>query len=159
MTPSNTSLIELKTQLEYYCVYQERCHDEVEQKLKLLNVSKNDFEAVIIHLIEHDFLNETRFACSYVRGKHRIKHWGRIRIVNELKFRHISKFNIDLALKEIDEQEYQTTFDELAERQWEICTEKNMMKKQKKVSDFLLRKGYESEWVYGKIRSLRDEDR
>jgi regulatory protein len=114
MTPSSPSFLEAKTQLEYYCVYQERCHNEVEQKLKTLNVSQNDFEAVIIHLIEHDFLNETRFTCSYARGKHRIKKWGKRRIVNELKVRNISTYNINLALKEIDETAYLETFHALA---------------------------------------------
>jgi regulatory protein len=56
---------------------------------------------VISHLINDNFINESRFACSFARGKHRIKNWGRVRIVNELKFRNITSYNINLALKEI----------------------------------------------------------
>jgi regulatory protein len=44
-------------------------------------------DEIIIHLIGSNFLNEERFACSFARGKHRIKQWGKIRITNELKFR------------------------------------------------------------------------
>ena len=47
-------------------------------------------------LLDNNFLNEERFACGFARGKHRIKYWGKIRIVNELKFRGISKYNIDI---------------------------------------------------------------
>jgi regulatory protein len=32
----------------------------------------------LLHLIKENFLNEERFACSFARGKHRIKHWGNI---------------------------------------------------------------------------------
>jgi regulatory protein len=109
---------ETKKKLEYYCAYQERCHDEVVAKLRTLKMTTNEIDEIVVHLINHNFLNETRFACSFARGKHRIKFWGKIRIVNELKFRNISQYNINLALKEISNDEYQTNFDFLAERHW-----------------------------------------
>jgi regulatory protein len=33
-------------------------------------------ETIIVKLIQDNFLNESRFACSFARGKHRIKFWG-----------------------------------------------------------------------------------
>ena len=89
---------EAKKKLEYYCSYQERCHDEVVTKLKSLGMIPQAIDHIIVHLIEHNFLNEERFACSFARGKHQIKHWGKIRITNELKFRSISKYNISINL-------------------------------------------------------------
>ena len=145
---------EAQIKLEQYCSYQERCHLEVVQKLRTLGMIQQVIELVIVHLIDKNFLNESRFACSFARGKHRIKSWGKIRIVNELKARHISKFNIDLALKEISFEEYWTTFEQLANRQWEMMTEKNALKKRKKFCDFMLRKGFESAMVYEKMKEL-----
>ena len=139
---------EYKQKLEYFCAYQERCHSEVLQKMMDLNVPYAERDEIMVHLIEHNFLNETRFAQSFARGKHSIKKWGRNRIVNELKFRKISSHNIQLALKEIPEDAYEATFLELAQKQWQSVTEKNILKKKKKVADFLLRKGYESQWIY-----------
>ena len=85
--------------IEHYCAYQERCHDEVVSKLRTMKLSTNEIDEVIVHLINSNFLNESRYACSFARGKHRIKFWGRIRIVNELKFRNISQYNINFTLK------------------------------------------------------------
>lgn len=140
--------------LEHFCAYQERCHAEVTSKLYDLKMTSDEIDAVIVHLIEQNFLNETRFACSFARGKHRIKHWGKIRITNELKSRHISTTNITLALKEISAEEYQNTFDELSERCWESIHEKNSLKKRKKFCDYLLRRGYESNLVYDKMKEF-----
>ena len=145
---------EAQIKLEHYCSYQERCHVEVVQKLRTLGMITQVIDLVIVHLIDKNFLNESRFACSFARGKHRIKSWGKIRIVNELKSRHISKFNIDLALKEISFEEYWNTFEQLANRQWEMMTEKNTLKKRKKFCDFMLRKGFESAMVYEKMKEL-----
>jgi len=140
--------------LEHFCAYQDRCHDEVVTKLYSLKMYPDEIDIIIVKLIEDNFLNETRFACSFARGKHRIKNWGKIRIVNELKTRHISSANINLALKEISAEEYAATFDQLAQRCWESLTERNALKKRKKFCDYLLRRGYESNLVYDKVKEL-----
>lgn len=140
--------------LENYCAYQERCHEEVIQKLRSLKMTQEETDRIVVHLITDNFLNEERFACSFARGKHRIKHWGKIRIVRELQQRHISKYNIDKALKEIDVAEYFENFHNLAEKHWDLITEKNLLKKKKKWCDFLFRKGFESNLVYEKLQDL-----
>ena len=145
---------EATKKLEHYCAYQDRCHEEVIQKLRSMKMDSDEIDAIIVHLIASNFLNESRFACSFARGKHRIKHWGKIRIVNELKFRKISQYNINLALKEITTEEYEATFHNLAERNWESIRELNPLKKRKKFCDYLLRKGFESNLVYEKVKEL-----
>lgn len=140
--------------LEHFCAYQERCHAEVITKLYSLKMTTDEIDAIIVQLIEGNFLNETRFACSFARGKHRIKQWGKIRITNELKAKQISSTNITLALKEITAEEYETTFEQLADKAWENLQEKNILKKRKKFCDYMLRRGYESNLVYQKVASL-----
>ena len=151
---SSASAEEILQKLEYFCSYQERCHVEVQEKLRQFTLSENEKNQIIVHLIEHNFLNEERFARSFARGKFRIKHWGKIRIVNELKQRQISAANIKCALTEISDEEYQNTFDKLAEKHWETIRETNALKKKKKFCDYLLRKGWESNLVYGKMKEL-----
>ena len=104
------TLQEAQKKLEYYCAYQERCHWEVEQKLKDLQMIPEAQEEIISKLIEENYLNESRFAQSFARGKFNIKKWGKQRIVNELKARKISEYNIKLALKEISDEAYQSAF-------------------------------------------------
>jgi regulatory protein len=140
--------------IEHFCAYQERCHDEVMQKLRCMKMDSNEIDEILAHLIKENYLNESRFACSFARGKHRIKFWGKVRIVNELKYRNISTYNINLALKEITSEEYDTNFNALAERNWNSIKESNGLKKRKKYCDFLLRKGYESNLVYEKVKEL-----
>jgi regulatory protein len=140
--------------IEHYCAYQERCHVEVDAKLRGMKMDNDEIDQIIAHLLKDNFLNEERFACSFARGKHRIKNWGNIRISNELKFRKINQRLIVLALKEISVAEYHETFHKLAERTWENGTERNKLKKRKKFCDALLRKGFESNLVYDKVKEL-----
>lgn len=145
---------EICNKLEYFCSYQERCHQDVLLKIKQLKVKKPEADLLIVHLIENGFLNEERFARSFARGKHRIKNWGKNRIINELKLRQISSTNIKLALTEINEEEYTGKLDELSQKTWESILEKNSTKKRKKFCDYLLRKGWESELIYSRLIDL-----
>lgn len=148
MDSQTYSLAELTKKAEQFCAYQERCHKDVVQKLYDLRANKEEIDQIIVHLIEHNFLNEERFARSFARGKHSIKKYGKVRIINELKFRNISAYNIKKAMEEISDEMYQNTFAELSDRAWHSIQEKNSLKKKKKFCDFLLRKGYESDLVY-----------
>lgn len=139
--------------LQQYCAYQERCHAEVVQKLKSFGIIAAEKDEIITKLIADDFLNEQRFATSFVRGKHRIKRWGRIRLTAELKFRGISKRNIDLAMREIDDEKYKAGFIELADNCWNELASEPALKRKKKCGDYLLRKGYESDLVFGYLAS------
>jgi regulatory protein len=145
---------EAKRALERYCAYQERCHKEVQDKLRGMRMIPDAIDAVIVHLLDHNFLNEERFAKAYVRGKFKFKHWGRNRLTLELKRRQISRFNIQIGLKELDTLDYYDTFDALAARRCEVIKESNTYKKRKKLADYLLYRGWESPRVYDKIKEL-----
>lgn len=155
MNPEKTYTVqEAKLKLEYFCSYQERCHVEVVEKLRSMKMIPEAIDLIVVHLLDQNFLSEERFACSFARGKHRIKGWGKIRIVNELKFRSISKYNIDTALKEISLEEYLSNFHRIAENHWQNMQERNSLKRRKKFCDFLLRKGFESNLIYEKVKDL-----
>ena len=143
-----------KKKMEYYCSYQERCHQEVENKLTSMSLVGEAKEYILLHLLENDFLNEERFSKAYARGKFRIKKWGKQRIVRELKFRNISEYNIASALKEIEVEEYYTAFDELAKKKVSTILETNIYKKRKKLADYLLYRGWEAALVYEKVMEL-----
>jgi regulatory protein len=63
---------EAQKKLESYCAYQERCHKEVRTKLQEMRMIPEAIDAIMVHLIQHNFLNEERFAKAFVRGKFRM---------------------------------------------------------------------------------------
>ena len=140
--------------LEHFCAYQERCHKEVEQKLYDLRMIPEAKEKIILHLLQHNFLNEERFAKAYVRGKFSIKKWGRIKIVNQLKFKNISAYNIKSGLKEINEDAYVATLQKIAEKKLALIREPNSFKKKNKLFTFLISKGYETALVSKVVNTL-----
>jgi regulatory protein len=104
--PKTYTVDEAQKALEHYCAYQERCHLEVQKKLQSMGMIPIAIGTIINRLIEDNYLNETRFAKAFARGKFKIKKWGKQRITRELKLRDISAYNIKVALQEISEADY-----------------------------------------------------
>ncbi len=148
------TLTEATRKLEGYCAYQERCHKDVNQKLRDMQMIPKAIDQIVTHLIQENYLNEERFAQSFARGKFRVKKWGRNRIVSELKFRNISRYNINTALKEIDARDYLKTLDTLAKKRVAQIKETNLQKRRRKLADYLLYRGWESPLVYEKVKQL-----
>ena len=154
MNNSDLTIKEIEIKLQYYCSYQDRCHKEVHEKLRTFNIINAEANQIISNLISENFLNETRCSKSYVRGKFNIKHWGKIRIVNELKKRNISAFNIMQGLKEIDELEYQNKFEEIFNKKLSSLVGLSLIIKKRKILSYLLYRGWESSLIYQKIYEI-----
>ena len=82
----------------------------MEEKLRELGMIQSASQEIIAQLIQEDYLNETRFAKNFARGKFRIKNWGRNRILRELKCRNISDYNIKVGMQEFTNSEYEESF-------------------------------------------------
>lgn len=148
------TLQEATKKMEHYCAYQERCHQEIRQKLTSMNMIPEVIDVITVHLIENNYLNEERFAKAFVRGKFRIKHWGKGRLTFELKKKDVSKININQALAEIENEEYIEVFNKLADKRVDSIKESNVYKKRKKFVDHFLYRGWESHLVYEKAHEL-----
>ncbi len=100
---------EIKQKLVNYCVYQDRCHAEVEQKMREFLLIDEAKEEIILFLLKENYLNEERFTRSYIRGKFYIKHWGKNKIKINLKQKQISERLINSCFDEIDDADYEKT--------------------------------------------------
>lgn len=142
------SFLEAKHKIEAYCAYQDRCHFEVDQKLISWGFDQEDRDILAADLISNRFLDEERFAKSFVSGKFRIKKWGRIKIKMHLKQKHVTAYSIKEGFKEIDPDEYWETLLSLAKKKASNKKEgDNIWQLRVKVTRFLSSRGFESDLI------------
>jgi len=134
------------------CAYQERCQQEMRLKIRLWGINEDETEQIIVELIIHGFINEERFAHSFVRGKFNIKKWGRNKIVYALRQKQISETCIKTALNEIDGDRYYKTLVKLiAKKTPQVKASKSYIKKQKIIKYFISR-GYEYDIILDALK-------
>ncbi|WP_430827733.1 regulatory protein RecX [Chryseobacterium indologenes] len=143
---------EIKQKLVSYCVYQDRCHAEVEQKMREFLLIEKAKEEIILYLMKENYLNEERFTRSYIRGKFYIKHWGRNKIRMNLKQKQISEKLINMCFDEIYEDDYTKTIIRIYEDY--SSKQKGLQEYQKKAKTikYLMSRGFE----YEKINDIFD---
>ncbi|CAM3031234.1 regulatory protein RecX [Chryseobacterium flavum] len=146
---------EIKQKLVNYCVYQDRCHAEVEQKMKEFLLIDEAREEIILYLLKENFLNEERFTRSYIRGKFYIKHWGKNKIRMNLKQKQISEKMITICLDEIDEDDYRKTIARIYDDY--ISRQKGLQEYQKKSKTikYLMSRGFEYEFILDTIENYK----
>ena len=133
-----------------FCAYQERTQAEVRDKLQKLGVEGDEADEIIVYLIEENYLNEGRFAKIFAGSKFRVKHWGRQKILYELKARKLSEHSIKEGLAEIDDEDYIETLKNLIEKKKrELRTEKQPLILKQKVARYAMSKGFESDLIWG----------
>lgn len=138
-----------------YCMYQERCLDDMEKRFAAWNVKKEEWDKIIDCLIDQNFLSEKRFIEAYVRGKFFHKKWGRNKIVLGLKQKKVTGTNVEkIIAKEISEEEYIATINNLIKKKTMLLNESNDLKLRDKLYRYLLSKGYESETIVKQLPSF-----
>ena len=148
------TVTEALEKLRTYCVYQERCHKEVKNKLYQLDMIPQAIEQIVGTLVAENYLNESRFAQQFAHGKFSIKHWGKIRITKELKARNISDYDIQKALKALDTDAYLTKIEAISEKKWVQMSQISVQAKKEKLYNYLVYRGWETALIYEQINRL-----
>ncbi len=145
---------ETKQKLADYCVYQDRCHQEVEQKMREYVLIPEAKDEILLYLMQENYLNEERFTRSYIRGKFYMKSWGKNKIRNHLKFKGISSKLIDSCWDEIDENDYQKTLERVWEKYYATMKGLKDYQKNMKTTKYLMTRGFE----YSEILKLNENN-
>ncbi|MBQ9508679.1 MAG: RecX family transcriptional regulator [Bacteroidales bacterium] len=139
---------EIITKLERYCAYQDRCTQEVLTKLRSLQVEEKEAQQILRLLKNDGFVDDERYAQSYIRGKVGLKQWGKQKIRMSLLQKGIPKELIDKYLEHITPQQYTDNL-QAAVRKWTQShgpvTQENITK----LYRHLMAKGYTYEEIKG----------
>jgi regulatory protein len=141
-------------QLARYCAYQERCISEIKQKMHALLVDESEQAAYLSWLTENNYLNESRFVELFVRSKFNQKHWGRNKIMFELKKRGIRESMLINAWNGIEDTDYVGQLVKILQKKKAELKLGTAQQKYQKCYAFALSKGYESSLIVAHLKGL-----
>lgn len=99
--------------LSALCAVAEYCVCDMRKKMSNWELPEGAEDRIVHKLVSEKFVDEERFAHAFVRDKFRYNRWGRVRIAQELRKKHIDANTIEDALEEIDEGDNLDTLREL----------------------------------------------
>ena len=98
---------EALARLSAYCSVAERCRADVEEKLFRWGLDSEARESIVLALEKDRFLDEKRYCCAFIRDKYLFARWGKVKIGQALRAKHLSPNVYEPLLdKVIDESDY-----------------------------------------------------
>ncbi|MBS4014145.1 MAG: RecX family transcriptional regulator [Bacteroidetes bacterium] len=144
---------ELFDKVARFCAYQPRYSREVVEKLKQFGANQQLANKISNKLQEYNYFNDSDFAHSFAIGKNRNNHWGKVKILLELKYRGIDESVIKSAIDKIDDDDYQQILTKIAGKKLSEIKVADKKLKFQKALQYLIGKGYENDIS---IRILKD---
>ena len=137
-----------------YCAYQERCVKDVRNKLKTFEIPEEEKAKILDYLLDNRFVNDERFAKSFVRGKVNQSGWG----VNKIRFhliqKGIDKDIIEEALGQTDEEAYRQRLIEILKTKAKTVKADSDFEKKRKLAAYAMQKGFEGSLVWETLKDL-----
>lgn len=152
---------ELLRALANYCSQTERCVSDVRKKIQAENLDRSENlsreaeHRLIDTLLKEKFIDENRFARSFVHDKFQFNHWGRIKIGYELRIRGISPDIYHEALETvIDEDEYLAVLSELLLSKKRMVKGRTPQETYQKLCRFAVTRGFESSLIINILKKM-----
>jgi regulatory protein len=130
-----------------YCSEAERSTHDVFAKLVSWAIPPEEGEIIIQKLKNENFLNDERYAGSYVREKWNLDRWGRIKIGHALKQKNIDQRLIEKSLSAIDDDDYQKQLEEVLQKKWGEVKSENTADSLRSLMMYALNRGFEEELI------------
>ena len=104
------------------------------------------------HLVEERYLDTTRYSRFFTRDKYRFNQWGRMKIIQALRMRHVPAEDIEVGLEEIDAQEYDNILRDLLEKKARSLKATSDYERNTKLVRFAAGRGFTMDEIMRHIR-------
>ncbi len=137
-----------------YCAYQERCVKDVKDKLKTYDIPQASKDEILDYLLDNRFVNDERFARSFVRGKVNQSGWGVNKIRFHLMQKGIDKDVIDEAFGQTDEEVYKQKLIDILKAKSKTVKAETDFERKRKLAAFAMQKGFEGALVWEVLKEF-----
>ncbi|MDR2361180.1 MAG: RecX family transcriptional regulator [Prevotellaceae bacterium] len=157
MEKTDANLTTLLPRLQRLCSRSEKCPSDVRRKLAEWRIPAHEADALLQQLQAQGFIDETRYARAFARDKHRLAHWGAVKIKAALQAKKIPADAITEALREIDDTQSLHTLIRLLQRKKTALQAADDAERKIKLWRFAMSKGYDAETAHTALRAVMRE--
>lgn len=130
-----------------YCAVAEKSTHDVLAKLTEWGIPEEEHDVILKRLHDEKFIDDCRYAKSFVSDKWGLDKWGRIKIENALINKNINAEIISGAIGQIDDQEYLSELHEMLRKKWKEVKSESNADDAKRISMYALSRGFEEELI------------
>lgn len=149
-----------KQELEIYekmaalCSKSEQCTSDIRKKIRSLEANSMTEDNIVSRLEQENFLNDARYALTYVSEKFRINKWGKVKIRYYLKMKGIEEKLIESALNSIDHDDYVALLVKIMKEKARSTKKGEKFERMGQIIRFAQGRGFEPELIHRHLREV-----
>ena len=136
------------------CARKECCVFDIQTKLQRLELENEVIERIINLLKKEKYIDELRFAKSFIHDKVRFNKWGKIKVEYALRQKRISESIVSEAFEEFSDEELTDSLPDLLKAKWKTIKGKSDYDKKNKLIRFGLGRGFEMKHIIDYIKKM-----
>ena len=137
------------------CARRECCVFDIKTKLIRYDLDSEAIERIIEHLKKEKYIDELRFARSFINDKMRFNKWGRVKIDFALRQKRIPQDIITEAFSDFSDEQLNASLEDVLSAKWKTIKGKSEQDKRTKLIRFGLGRGYEMSYILSFIDKLK----
>ncbi len=142
-----------------YCSVREATTKDIVMLLARHKVNEEDVKRIVEYLINHKFIDNTRYATAYIRDKMRLGNWGKAKIVNALMAKGLARRDIEELCEElIDDNAMRDKLNEELRKKLRTVKSRDKYDLKNKLMRFALSRGFNSEEAIQVVNRICDTD-
>ena len=127
-----------------FCSAAEHCRAEIEEKLRKWSLPNETINRIITTLEQEQYVDEARFCRAFIRDKYRFDKWGKMKIAQALKLKHIPETTYRPLMDEaVDSEEYRSILRSLLNAKRRSLHTENDYELKGKLIRYALGRGFE----------------
>lgn len=137
------------------CSRSEKCSFDIVLKCREWQLSRDETADVIEYLLKEKFLDQLRYAISFVNDKFRFNKWGKIKLAYTLRQKQVEEEYIKVALSGIPEEAYLNVLRELISAKARSVKEQDAWSRRNKLLAFAQSHGFEADLSLAIIEEIK----
>lgn len=139
--------------LKHLCAGSEKCLYDIRQKLLHWNLAE-EVDSICSKLLSENYIDEARYAESFVKDKVRFSKWGRIKARYNLRMKGVADSDIDEAMSALPQEDYAEMVAKELDKKMRSLKDSDDFKKKQKLYAFAAQRGYEQDLVRSVLGDL-----
>lgn len=153
-TPRKTPETKALNRMANLCARREYCVFDIKSKLMRYELGHESIERIIEHLKKEKYIDELRFARSFINDKIRFNKWGRVKIDFVLRQKRIPQDIITEAFLGFSDEDLNASLNDVLNSKWKTIKGNSEQDKRTKLIRFALGRGFEMNHVLAYIEKL-----
>ncbi len=154
-TPKKISEMKALSRMATLCAKRECCVFDIKLKLMRYEFDLSTIERIVEQLKKDKYIDELRFARSFINDKMRFNKWGKIKISFALRQKRVPQEIISEAFFDFSDDQLNDSLDDVLSAKWKTIKGKTEQDRRTKLIRFGLGRGFEMNHILAYINKLK----